>query len=425
MEQKIVTSNGVNIYYYEQPNTHGICISLYVKAGTLYEDQNIGITHFLEHMHFRNLGGKQQKQLYYELESIGANFEACTYKEFIRFYFTSSPKYFSKLSKIAAALLIKLEATSKDFAAERRVIISEIREDNQKNDIGFVANKYIWNGTNLQNPILGTISSLKSLTLELLQTEKEKTFTKQNLFYYVTGCFNNNDINQFAEEVGRFNLSERPNTNNNNIAQIPLNFKRRNAFVKLSQRHFFMHDVRISFDVDFREVSRRELLYLDSILSAGLCSLLREELIEKKGLIYSLDTTIENYRNIGAYYFNFSVHKSNLYEAINSFISIIKKVKDGISEKDMQATRVFKTDNQMQLLDSPDDLNWVFAYENHIIENKYADISAIVAEYNQITNEQLVKTANQIFRPNNALIVSIGNKKGLSEPKLHEILLQI
>jgi hypothetical protein len=52
-------------------------------------------------------------------------------------------------------LLLQLEATSKDFAAERRLIISEIREDNQRNDIDFWANKYIWEGTNLQNPILG------------------------------------------------------------------------------------------------------------------------------------------------------------------------------------------------------------------------------------------------------------------------------
>jgi predicted Zn-dependent peptidase len=64
MEQRILTSNGVNLYYYRQPNTHSICISLYVRAGALYENRNNGITHFLEHMHFRNLGGKKQKQFY-------------------------------------------------------------------------------------------------------------------------------------------------------------------------------------------------------------------------------------------------------------------------------------------------------------------------------------------------------------------------
>lgn len=49
----------------------------------------------LEHLHFRKLGRRTQKVLYYELESIGANFGASTFKEFAQFYFTVSPKYFS------------------------------------------------------------------------------------------------------------------------------------------------------------------------------------------------------------------------------------------------------------------------------------------------------------------------------------------
>jgi predicted Zn-dependent peptidase len=425
MEQKIVTANGINIYCYQQPNTHSICISLYVKAGTLYENQNNGITHFLEHIHFRNLGGKKQKELYYELESIGADFQACTYKELMRFYFTSDPKYFQKLSKIAAGLLLKLETTPQDFAAERRLILSEIREDNQKNDVDFVANKYIWEQTNLQNPILGTMASIKGLTLEMLQAEKERIFTRQNIFYYITGCFNDGDLENLATELERINLSERPNTVNSNFAQIPANFKQRHAFAKIFQRSYFMHDVIMSFDIDFNDVSRPELLYLDSILTDGLCSLLREEMIEKRGLIYSIQSTIDQYNNIGTYYFNFTIHKGTLYEAINSFIAVIKALKQGLPERSMQTTRIFKTDNQMQLLDNPDDLNWRFAYENHILENNYPDIAAIANSYNKITEGQLVKIANKIFIPNNCVVVSIGNKKGLSERKLHEILLKM
>jgi predicted Zn-dependent peptidase len=109
MEQRITALNGVNIYYYMQPNTHSICLSLYIKAGTLYEDTAPGITHFLEHLHFRRLGGRTQKELYYQLESIGGYLGACTYKEFLRFYLTASPQYFSQLVKIASDLLVTLK----------------------------------------------------------------------------------------------------------------------------------------------------------------------------------------------------------------------------------------------------------------------------------------------------------------------------
>jgi predicted Zn-dependent peptidase len=57
------------------------------------------------------------QELAFELESIGTDFQAYTYKEFMRFYLTPDPKYFQKLSKIAAGLLLKLEATPKDLIA--------------------------------------------------------------------------------------------------------------------------------------------------------------------------------------------------------------------------------------------------------------------------------------------------------------------
>lgn len=425
MEQKATCSNGMNIYYYKQPHTHSICISLYIKAGKLYEKEDSGITHFLEHLHFRKLGGRTQKELYFQLESIGGYFGASTYKEFVMFYLTSSPRYFCDLAKIASDLLGELEADNKDVSAEKRLISSEIREDNQKNDIDYVSNKYIWANTNLQNPVLGNISSIKALTLPMLRDEKANTFTKQNMFFYVTGNFEDTDISGLINEVERYDLNDRPDTSNNNIAEEPYGFKNRNAFVKMSQRKYFMHDVKISFDIDFSSISRSDLIYLDSILSDGLCSLLRTEIIEKKGLIYSFSSTIEQYANIGVYYFKFEAHKSKLYDTVKSFISVFNEAKKSISEADMSATRVFKTDNQMELLDDPENLNWLLAYENHILNNKYSDLSELADSYRHIGKEQLVKAANEIFLPDNVLLMSIGNKKGLSENKLHQILLEL
>lgn len=391
----------------------------------LYEEDNFGITHFLEHIHFRRLGNRTQKELYYQIESIGGYFGACTAKEFIQFYFTASPKYFSELATIASDLLGEVEANSKEFNAEKRIILSEIREDNQGNDVDFLANKFIWKDTNLQNPVLGSIASVKGITLEDIRNEKEKIFTRNNIFYYVTGNFCDEDILTLSKEVERYSLDSRTDRENGNIAKIPENFMNRDAFVKLSQRKYFMHDVKISFDVDFTKVSRLEMIYLDSILTDGLCSLIRAELIEKKGLTYSFSSTIEEYSNIGIYSFNFEVYKSKLYEAVESFVSVFKGVKKEISEKDMQATRVFKTDNQMGMLDDPEGLNWTFAYQNHIINNKYSDISSLAEEYRQIAKERLVEISNQIFTRNNVVLVSIGNKKGLSEEKLHGILAEL
>lgn len=425
MEKKITVSNGVDIYYYQQPNIHSVCISLYIKTGTMYEDVHAGISHFLEHIHFRKLGGRTQKELYYELESIGGSFGGETYRELMRFYLFATPKYFAKLAAIAADLLGPIEADARSFAAEKRLVLSEIREENQNNDVDFFSNQFIWEGTNLANSVLGSITSVKSMTLDMLKQEKERMFGAKNLFYYVTGCFNEDDLATLKSEIERYDLRYRPDTTNANMAHVPVGFQRRHALVKLSHRSYLMHDVKIAFDVDFNNIRRSELIYLDSVLARGLCSLLRAELVEKKGLVYDIASVIEQYCNIGVYYFKFTVYKSKLYEAVQSFVSVIQAAKKEIIDTDMQATRVFYTDNQMKLLDDPDDLNWEFAYENHILSNQFKDIEDLSREYAGITANRLRQIAQEIFQPQNVMLFSLGNKKGLSERKLQMMLFQV
>ena len=47
MEKKYIAHNNIEIYHYPNENTHSFCLSLYIKAGSLYEtDKDNGITHF-------------------------------------------------------------------------------------------------------------------------------------------------------------------------------------------------------------------------------------------------------------------------------------------------------------------------------------------------------------------------------------------
>jgi predicted Zn-dependent peptidase len=424
MELKTTATNGINVYYYKLPNTHSVCISLYVKTGSLYEDEHPGISHFIEHLHFRKLGGRTQKQLYYELESLGAYFNACTSKEYIRFFLTSSPKHFSAIAGVVSDLLCSLDADARDVSAEKRLILSEIRENNHVDEIDNVSNRYIWDGTNLKHPVPGYISSVKELTLPILQAEKERTFTCHNAFYYVTGCFEDSDIDALLKGIEGHDLSGRTGPRHDNMAPCPAGFKRRNAFTKLSQRKTYMFEVEISFDVDLAEIDLPRLDFLDGVLTKGLCSLMRGELVEKRGLVYDISSYMEMYRNIGVYYFSFTVGKSNFYEALRTFVDVIKGIRADVPEANMRTTSVFKTDNQLQMLDDPESINSTFSYMNHILDRNYRDVSELSDDFRGITRQQITETANKIFSPNNATLIAIG-PQGLSETKAREILLKL
>ena len=87
MDQCRNTKNGVNIYTYKNPARHGFYISLFVKAGSMYEsEEENGITHFLEHIAIRNVNAVRGGKLYSELDEFGVDFNASTYSEMVQFF---------------------------------------------------------------------------------------------------------------------------------------------------------------------------------------------------------------------------------------------------------------------------------------------------------------------------------------------------
>lgn len=84
MEEKFVTAAGIPLYAYRNPALHGFCLSLYVRAGAMYEEaERNGETHFVEHMLFRSINRRMDGGLYPLLDRCGLSFNAETYKEFV------------------------------------------------------------------------------------------------------------------------------------------------------------------------------------------------------------------------------------------------------------------------------------------------------------------------------------------------------
>ena len=86
MEKRCVTKNGIEIYSYKNPSLHSFFISLFLRAGSMYEEErDSGITHFLEHVAIRNVNKLSGGGLYAELDRRGVEFNASTYSSTLTF----------------------------------------------------------------------------------------------------------------------------------------------------------------------------------------------------------------------------------------------------------------------------------------------------------------------------------------------------
>jgi len=104
-EERFQNRAGVPIFLFPNPALHSFCITLYVRAGSMFEsEEDNGITHLTEHLVFRNVNRLMNGNLYRELDRLGLCFEGCTYKEFVRFTVSGAKEHFEE----GAALLLKI-----------------------------------------------------------------------------------------------------------------------------------------------------------------------------------------------------------------------------------------------------------------------------------------------------------------------------
>ena len=83
-EEKRLTAGGHKVYCYKNPAQRGFQISLFVRAGSMYETAGErGITHFLEHILIRNVAELMGGRLYPTLDAHGLELGASTYSEMV------------------------------------------------------------------------------------------------------------------------------------------------------------------------------------------------------------------------------------------------------------------------------------------------------------------------------------------------------
>lgn len=407
MEQSFTCNNGVTIYYYPNQHLHSFCIALYLKAGCLYEtEEENGITHFIEHIIFRNIDALMNHTLYQTLDRCGLNFNACTYKEFVQISISGAPRHFLLAAQLISKCFAPLILSANEIDVERQRIKAEIREYDDKSTLDFFSDKIVWEGTHLHQIITGQIHTVNKIGKKKLAQAHRKLFTSDLCFFYLTGCITKEQIQYLASCVEAYSIVP-SNLTRNNMAPVPKNFFHRDTKIQIKKSDTCY--VRFSFDVDTSQYTNAELDLLYDILFTNHTCVVYQELSEKRGLIYSHDSSLEQYNNIGVLYFSFELQTGNVLTAVEVLISRFKELKQNMDEELSYAYAPY-VDNAYVMLDDVSDLNWNFAYENHILDCKYTSLNDRIAAYQNVTAKRLTEIAQDIFRSENLTLTLKGKK---------------
>lgn len=451
MEKRYVTKNGMEIFHYPGDHLHSFCVSLYFKAGSLYETAaENGITHFLEHVVIRNINFLMGGKLYAYLDRLGLMFNACTYKEFVQFELTGARAHVREAMDVLVKVFEPISLPAAEIRIERNRVKAEIREEDEKNSLGFFTGNIVWEGTSLARSITGQSSRLDKMGKTVLRQAHSRILSPANGFFYVTGYAQEEDLVYLKQAVERYGpdapaggprsksdpesragssgsglkLREEPafekdSAPRSNFAPLPEAFFHRNGRVAVKKSKDTV--IRFSFDIDTEKYSQAAYVLLYDILFDCENSKIHQALSEQSGYIYSFDPGLEQYSNIGNLYFQYEVQPARLLESAEIVMKLFRDLKQGIRDE-LDYVKPVYIDNAELILDHASNLNWAQAYEGHILEKGSRDPKERKREYEAVSPEEITALAREVFTCKNLVVTVKGKKSKKLEQELERVV---
>mgnify|MGYP000249520890 FL=1 len=194
MNERSASVNGISIYSLTNPNLRSFCLSLYVRAGSIFEDSsNNGISHIFEHVVFRNLKDKYEN--FYELIAThGLSLRGCTYKEFVRYTIDGPRHEFDFAVEVLCSLFDEIKLTSHDFNNEKGRIKAEIREKDRRSSLDFYFDSVVWKNSEVEKIVLGYCKTVDRVSVKKINEFRQKVLSAGNCFVYATGNISDKNL---------------------------------------------------------------------------------------------------------------------------------------------------------------------------------------------------------------------------------------
>lgn len=413
-------AQGLTLICYPISEAKSVEIGLYVKAGARCETKsNNGITHLLEHMHFRQLGSMSQEDIYRKSECMGTSLQATTYKDMLHFHMKIRPQYLRESLLFFENIINTFDWKEEQFAKEKKIVLNELRENRGRVIRQTTIDEAIWSNHSLSWKILGDEKIIKNMSLEEVIRYKKEIFCKDNIALIITGAVDDNDMESIAKKFDGIPLNTNIMSFKNNSAT--KQFKRESNIVLVKYSSWELLDVQLSFDVNLELIKENELLFLNSILGGGDGSILQKEIREKLGLVYEIYSETEVFRKEAILSIIFSIDKKKLESALEKIMGILDRLKEKISQTDMDMNRIFFTENLWFWLEDSYELNCQLG--NDFVRGKeLLSIEERIRLNEQISSSRIQEVANTIFQPNNMSLIIMGPTKKVKCKRLREIL---
>src|SRR5262245_465920 len=190
-------SNGLRVVLLQHRANPMVASAVVVGAGVVDEPPaSTGASHFLEHLLFNGTTTRSQRQLYDDVDRIGAYNNATTREDHTLFTLLVAKEHAEEGLALQADMLFRSTIPAESFEKERKIVLEELARDRSdpSYDVGAGFRAMAYAGTPISRPVLGTEASLAGIRRDQVLAYYKARYVPSNMTLVVMGDFETNDM---------------------------------------------------------------------------------------------------------------------------------------------------------------------------------------------------------------------------------------
>lgn len=404
MFKKETLPNGVRIITEEISHVRSVAIGLWVGAGTRDEqDNNGGISHFIEHMFFKGTEKRSAKDLAEALEAVGGQLNAFTTKEYTCYYAKILDEDFDLAVDVLSDMYFNSRFDPKEIIKEKKVVIEEIKmyEDSPDELIHDIFTQNIWRGHPLGKPILGTVESIEEMNRDKITDYLNKHYTPHNLVIAVAGKVSHRKVHdKLAKIFGHFTKDY-----NRNLSGKPSVHPVSTHVIKDTEQTQIVLGVP---GLAQEDPAIYPLYVLNNILGGGLSSRLFQEIREERGMAYSVYSYHSAFVDCGLFAIYAGTRPANSKAVVECILSELSKLKRmGISESELARTKAQIKGSLYLSIESVSSIMSRLG-KNELSFNRIISIDEVVDKITKVSTSDVKRLAETMLDPEVLTLTTIG-----------------
>jgi len=404
--RKTVLPNGIRILTENHPLSRAVSCGIWISKGTRDErPHEAGLAHFVEHLVFKRTAKRSAYQIARDMEAVGGDLNAYTSRESTTFVTHSLKEHLGLSLDVLADLVCRPSFERTDIQKEKQVVIQEIlmSEDQVEDAIFDHYLKFVYQGSPLGLPILGTMKSIEGMKRETIVDFHRRLYGAEGMIVTVAGHVDHDEVVRLvlkwlkppqalktsktpkvskAPQASKAPESESPHAARAVERVAPEMRVFREAIKRPSEQAHILVGLPAS---NFTDRLRFEGFIVNTLLGGGMTSRLFQTVREEKALAYAVYSQLMSFTDVGLNLIYAGTEPKKAPTVVELILKEVKKLKkQGLKKADLE---FFKTQVTGQILLGADDIdsrmNSLGA--NEMVSGRYRSVDDVMRDVRAVS----------------------------------------